>query len=249
MQCPRPCFLLLNLFMLLALKNATRGQDVAYDPTAMYEQRTLRGWTLLIHPRLLNQEAETGAAVLTLMDHQLYQIERRLPVAALERLRAVKIWMEYEEPHHPCMAYHPDAGWLTDHQMNPEKARCVEVAHARNFLTWTRAQPWMVLHELAHAYHHQFLADGFENGSLKDLHRLQMAGDAYQQVLHINGRKNKHYAATNPMEYFAEATEAYFGTNDFYPFVRSELAIHDPALYDLLGELWQAEKSDRVRPE
>ena len=25
------------------------------------------------------------------------------------------------------------------------------------------------------------------------------------------------------MEYFAEASEAFFGTNDFYPFVRAEL--------------------------
>jgi hypothetical protein len=40
------------------------------------------------------------------------------------------------------------------------------------------------------------------------------------------------------MEYFAEATEAYFGTNDFYPYVRSELAAHDPAMFALLGKLW-----------
>ena len=30
------------------------------------------------------------------------------------------------------------------------------------------------------------------------------------------------------MEYFAEASEAYFGTNDFFPFVRIELRRHDP---------------------
>ena len=33
----------------------------------------------------------------------------------------------------------------------------------------------------------------------------------------------EHYAATNHKEYFAEATEAYFYKNDFYPFVRGEL--------------------------
>jgi hypothetical protein len=42
------------------------------------------------------------------------------------------------------------------------------------------------------------------------------------------------------MEYFAEATEAFFGTNDFYPFVRSELKQHDPQMYDLLRKLWEA---------
>ena len=31
------------------------------------------------------------------------------------------------------------------------------------------------------------------------------------------------------MEYFAELSEAYFGTNDFYPFVRGELQTTRPA--------------------
>lgn len=221
----------------------------AYAATANYQQRSMRGWTLLVHPALLEEEHEIGMATFALMDHQLYQIERRLPATVVNQLRQVKIWIEFEESHHPCMAYHPDAGWLRDHDMNPEKARCVEVANARNFLKWTRAQPWMVLHELAHAYHHQFLPQGFENPPLKELHRTQTEGDAYRSVLHIRGSREKHYAATNPMEYFAEATEAYFGTNDFYPFVRSELAEHDPALYDLLGDLWKAEAADRERPQ
>jgi hypothetical protein len=40
------------------------------------------------------------------------------------------------------------------------------------------------------------------------------------------------------MEYFAEGTEAYLGTNDFYPFVRGELIRHDPLLAELLSEVW-----------
>jgi len=249
MSCPAWAIVLslLPLLEVSAAETPATAPTAVYDATTIYEQRTMRGWTLLVHPTLLNQEAETGAATLAQMDYQLYQIERRLPAEVVNQLRRVKIWVEWEESHHPCMAYHPDAGWLREHDMNPEKARCVELANARNFLKWTRAQPWMVLHELAHAYHHQFLPDGYENRPLKELHREQMAGEAYRSVLHIRGRREKHYAATNPMEYFAEATEAYFGTNDFYPFVRSELAEHDPALYDLLGELWHAEPADRER--
>jgi hypothetical protein len=40
------------------------------------------------------------------------------------------------------------------------------------------------------------------------------------------------------MEYFAEASEAWFGTNDFYPYVKSELEEHDPAIAALLGRVW-----------
>jgi dipeptidyl-peptidase-4 len=46
------------------------------------------------------------------------------------------------------------------------------------------------------------------------------------------------YAATTPMEYFAEGTEAFFDGNYFYPFVRAELKEHDPLLHDLLVEIW-----------
>ena len=63
----------------------------------------------------------------------------------------------------------------------------------------------------------------------------------YEEVLHINGREVRHYALTNHKEYFAEATEAYFGTNDFFPFVRGELRRHDPDMHALLAELWGVE--------
>jgi hypothetical protein len=43
------------------------------------------------------------------------------------------------------------------------------------------------------------------------------------------------------MEYFAEGSEALFGTNDFHPFVRPELNRHDPELYALLRRLWLME--------
>ncbi len=36
------------------------------------------------------------------------------------------------------------------------------------------------------------------------------------------------YAITNQQEYFAECTEAFFSTNDFFPFSREQLEKHDP---------------------
>jgi len=46
------------------------------------------------------------------------------------------------------------------------------------------------------------------------------------------------YAMTNPQEYFAECSEAFFSTNDFFPFTRDELARHDPGMFELLKRLW-----------
>ena len=64
------------------------------------------------------------------------------------------------------------------------------------------------------------------------------AAGIYENVLLFNGKKVRHYALTNHKEYFAEATEAYFYRNDFYPFVRAELKEHDPTLHDLLADIW-----------
>lgn len=51
-------------------------------------------------------------------------------------------------------------------------------------------------------------------------------------------RPVKHYATTNVMEYFAEASEAMFALNDFYPWTRNDLWHHDPDGYRLIWEAW-----------
>jgi len=208
-----------------------------WDTTDRYEPRDVQGWHVLINRRLLDDKTLCGD-VLTLLDFQLYQITRKVPPAALGKLRTIKIWVERAEPHHPCMAFHPDAGWLREHDMNPEKAGCVEIANGRNFLEWTKEQPWMVLHELAHGYHDLFLDGGYGNLQIEAAYRRAVESKSYESVLHINGKKERAYALTNPMEYFAETSECYFGTNDFYPFVRAELEQHDPEMFKLLEELW-----------
>jgi hypothetical protein len=214
-----------------------------------YETRRIEGWTVLVNRDFLERHRVLADRTLTLLQFQLDQIVRRVPAEAVKKLRKVRIWVEEKGPITPCMTYHPDAAWLKAHGVNPDKQKCVELANARNFLHWTLQQPWMVLHELSHAYHHQFLDGGFNNPSVKAAYERAMKLKIYEKVLRINGRDEKAYATTNPMEYFAESTEAFFGTNDFYPFVRSELKRHDPGAYDLLSEMWgvdQAKAADRV---
>jgi hypothetical protein len=43
---------------------------------------------------------------------------------------------------------------------------------------------------------------------------------------------------TNHKEFFAEMTEAYFGTNDFFPFVNGELKQAEPEVFALLRDIW-----------
>ncbi|HEY3320938.1 MAG TPA: hypothetical protein VGP72_10775 [Planctomycetota bacterium] len=211
----------------------------SYDPTDNYEPRQIEGWTALVHKDLLKDEQLTKDTLREL-EHHLYQVKRVVPAEAVEKLQKVRIWIELSHPKHPCMCYHPSAGWLKEHDMNPEKAGGVEIANAKTFLKWVHDQPFMVLHELAHSYHHQVL--GYDQPDIKACYKNAVESKKYEKVLHINGQTVKHYCLTNDQEYFAECTEAFFGTNDMFPFVRCELKQHDPEMYALLRQLWGLEK-------
>jgi len=208
-----------------------------YDSTNSYVDQQIEGWRVLVNKRLLvEDQQELRDKTLRLLGDHLYRITRVVPADALNKLREVPIWVELAHPRHPCMCYHISPDWLREHDMNPEKAGAVELANCKNFLSWTIDQPWMVLHELAHAYHHRVV--GHNNAELKDCLRSAAESKSYESVLHIRGDRRRHYALNNDQEYFAEATEAYFGTNDFYPFVRAELKQHDPEMFNLVEKLW-----------
>ena len=60
----------------------------------------------------------------------------------------------------------------------------------------------------------------------------------YESVARNDGKTERAYALTDAKEYFAEATEAYFSTNDFFPYNRDDLRGHDRTIYDVLEEVW-----------
>ena len=190
--------------------------------------------------RLVNGFAkhELHDEVVALLDNQLYRISRVVAEPALTKLRTIPIWVGFEDARHAgnCMFYHPSPRWLDDNDYPVELAGGVEVANAKNFLRWTLDQPWMVLHELAHGFHHQVLGHG--HAGIRAAFGTAKKDGLYEKVLRIGGSQEKHYALTNDQEYFAEASEAYFGTNDFYPYVRSELREYDPRCHALLEQVW-----------
>lgn len=207
----------------------------AFEPTGNYAPRQLEGWFILVSPQVATNSS-LATNVLRLLEFQLYQITRAVPEPALTRLREVPIWIELNDSSFPGMCYHPSRDWLREHGFNPDKARAVEIGNATNFLTWTHEQPWMVLHELAHSYHDRVL--GYNYSPIKAAYEHAKASKTYDNVLYIGGGRKRHYALTDNQEYFAECTEAFFGVNDFYPFVRVELRECDPDMFVLLEKVW-----------
>jgi hypothetical protein len=204
-----------------------------------YELVPLEGWTCIVDRKLAQDEyAALRADALRLLGNQLDTIKRRVSASRVADLQTIRIWIDLDHPKLKPAQYHPSAGWLKDNGIHPALHRCVHIPNVRGFIDpkHDAQQPCVALHELAHAYHDQFL--GFDHPSLAERHAAAKASGKYDEVLHIDGDERKHYALTDPKEFFAELTECYFGTNDFYPFVRAELREHDPESYRLLETIW-----------
>lgn len=217
--------------------------------------RRLRGWSVLVHHDLLAADAAaTTERALALLDAQLAEIERVVPAAAVATLREVPLYLSPEyEGVPPRAEYHPDPGWLREHGRDPAMARAVEFTNVRIFEAETARMPNFALHELAHAYHHRELPDGFEHAPLRQAFARATASGAYAAVERRNGAgrpttNERAYALTTPQEFFAETTEAFFSTNDFFPFTKADLARHDPETMALLASLWGVPEKSPAGP-
>ncbi len=206
------------------------------EETDTYSPRLIQGWNVYINDQLLSVDHELGERALELLRTQLYAINRAIPPKALEKLHTVKIWIDRENPLFPGCVYHPSADWLRDHGIDPQKAQSVHIANATHFLDWSLDQPAMVLHEMAHAYHHQVL--GYDYPEIQNAFHHAVESQSYESVLYCRGDKQRAYAMNNDQEYFAELSEAYFSVNDFYPFVRAEIQHHDPEMFEVLRKCW-----------
>ena len=208
----------------------------AFEPTESYKKREVHGFTVLVHPEVEKHEAEAKVAFEELAS-QLKKIGAVVPEKPLKALKKVKLWVEWQTNKDGAAEYHVSKGWLKDKGFNPEKAGCVEINNLKNFVGWSReAQPWMILHELAHAYH--FLTLGENYAPLEAAYKQAMERKLYESVEYLGRETKKAYAATNAAEYFAELSEAYFGKNDFAPYTRAELEKHDPVGFELMKKAW-----------
>lgn len=227
------------LFLLLVVSSPVLQNGA--EKKLPYEERTVEGFTVLVNKEVLAHDKEAKEALKELRS-QLRKITKVLPAQPLKKLRKVRIWVEWEKKKRGAAEYHPSAGWLKKNGYPPEKVHCVEINNVRHFVQWSRrTQPWMVLHELAHAYHFQVL--GGDHAGIKAAYKQAAERKLYESVPFVHGGKRKAYALTNAKEYFAEISEAYFGKNDFYPYTRDELREHDPVGFRVLEQVWGGKKT------
>ena len=223
-----PVFLLLALLLAAPAAEPARPALTAAD----YAPRSMRGWTVQVQKDL--GAADRLEAALALLDSELDTIARTLPPEAVKELQQVTLWLTRNSS--PGAAYHPSRDWLSQHGRVPEMEKGIEIQSIANFLDWKETQPAMILHEMAHAWHHRHF--GFNHPAITAAFQKAQASGRYEKVKHHNGRTERHYALTNEKEYFAELTESYFWRNDFFPFDRKELQEFDPEGAAMVREVW-----------
>lgn len=228
--------LLLFAFSLLC---ATAFASDSPEPPAEHSTRTIEGWTVRVDQRLLTGDgAELGERALKLLNARLVAISVVVPEKSLEKLRSITIQMDRDFPGLRSMQYHPSAGWLKAQGYSEALAKCVHIPNVEGFLSpfENHRMPWVVLHELAHAFHDQVL--GFDEPRVRAAWEKFRDSGKYKSVLNSPGNTREHYGLSNPKEFFAEMTESYFGSNDFYPFVTGELKQAEPEIFALMADIW-----------
>ena len=212
-----------------------------------YLRFELCGWTVYMSEALYADESR-AASTYAALAYDLGMVASLLPPTAVEFLRATNFWMEldlsFEYEDALSGVYHPEGDYLCEQGLPLKWARGIHFGVADEYLYDAVCQPAMVLHELAHAWHHQ--------RHHEDHAQLREAYQAAKDTRLYEGLENREcacpgsYAMKNEFEYFAELSEAYFSTgepprgwfNEYYPFTHEQLQVHDPAGFAAVEAAW-----------
>lgn len=224
--------------------------DLEFTPTTEFDFKVdgytnfnFSGFNVLVQSTIVNSQTALANSALEIIESDLSKIlELSLNEQTKSDLIAVPIFLDLNTTTGGAV-YHPSAEWLSQNGYITEKAQCVEISNIRNFINWTKQnQPYMLLHELAHAFHHR--VHNFSNSDITGAYGHAIDVGLYTNVSYHSGNDNyttasRAYALNDEREFFAELTEAYFGLNDYYPFIRSELESYDPAGFDMIERVWE----------
>ena len=209
--------------------------------------RCIQGWNVRVDDRLFVSPNDTlGTRVLSLLEAKLVDITFVVPSEPLKKLQAVTIVLDLAHGSLHNMQYHPSADWLQGHGYATNLVKCVHIPEAKDLLKSRsiNEQPWVVLHELSHAYHDQVL--GFdESRILRTFENYKKSGHGDNTLLY-NGTRVRHYGLTDQKEFFAEMTESDCGRDDCFPFNAAELMRAEPEIFELMKAIWGPLAFDRT---
>jgi hypothetical protein len=211
------------------------------DAPAGYRKDNLRGFTLYFSDEVMkeDQASTLERKPLEALEQELIVVEHVLPTDKVKHLKAVPIWVEWDENlvmnngragRAIAVFYGGHQSNLLADDKNPLKANAVTILRLKSLTNEhqpkTDSGRCVTLHELAHAFHHHVVGD---NPLVKQTYKQAMERKLYDPAL---------YAATNEREYFAELSCAYLDRLDYDPRNREELKKLDPKGFEMMEKLW-----------
>jgi len=211
------------------------------DAPAGYHKDNLRGFTLYFSDEVMKEDRDSKLErkPLEALEKELIVVESVLPPDKVKYLKAVPMWVEWNESlalgngrsgSAVAVFYGGHQSNLLSDSKNPLKANAVTILRLKSLTNEhqpkTDSGRCVTLHELAHAFHHLVVGD---NPLVKQTYRQAMERKLYDPEL---------YVATNEHEYFAELSCAYLDRLDYYPRNREELKKLDPKGYEMMEKLW-----------
>ncbi len=213
---------------------------------ATYTSVNISGFHVLVEKKAIESSITKTNKALALLETSLNKVNN-LPFndTIKNQLLAVPIFIDLATETDKAAVYHASRDWLSANGYIVEKERAVEITNITNFMNWSEQnQPYMVLHELTHAFHHRVY--DFQNSDITNAFNNLMDKGLYQNVRRHNGNGNytveaEAYARVNEIEFFAEVSEAYFGENDYFPFDKEDLAAYDSVAFKMVEKVWEQE--------
>lgn len=202
-----------------------------YEPRSNYTEKTLVGSKVIIHNSLLEggEHAEVGAKAIQNLIEAMKRLKAWMPADRWADFLKVTHWLEWNSTRGPwgptsAYQYHPGRDWLTDMDFHPGKHKCVEWGNALSLSKRNAdATVTVLLHELAHAYHDQFLT--FDHEEIWAAYHRCVNGTAYPE---------RDWVKADHKEFFAGVTTRYFGRKD----ERDAVVQRDPVLAKELRKIW-----------
>jgi hypothetical protein len=194
---------------------------------------------------------------IALFHRQVDRVSRAFPKPALDRLKYTKIWINWrhyqfsKEEHLGLSAaeYVPQScKWADDERISSLSGKVV--LYASDCVKTPREDgyesryPFILVHELAHAYHDKEL--GFGNSDVLGAFHEAVQKKLYSRfgVDEFAPEGSKYtcedlaYACINHREYFAELTVAYLSQNPYFLSNRFDLRRDDPRGFALMARIW-----------
>jgi len=209
-----------------------------------YERKSVRSFAVYVAPEFRSHDSSLLQRCLQVLESSVRRIEEVIPSAAWHKISGVPIWLEYEpDKSYGGLYFYSSRQWLAAHGLPIAKAGSVQFTSALPVMIGHPKNPLM--HELAHAYHDLVLSYSYPQ--IRAAFERARASGRYNAVRDSSGRWERAYAMSDPMEFFAELSEAYFGTNDSFPFTRDDLKAFDPSSYKVISEAWERPVDDTSR--